>query len=228
MRAQFRNPTMPPGDPPATRALRWVLAGGHSYLSDDLRQDAAQYYRREARFGESAALEFAAFGTLQTLLDAAPGGWTRVDGAHPIWTPGGQPLRCLKPIRGLQNAKNMQMQSPVIERNWLHQFGAVATLEEAMFEVPRAAVAPGARGNEVDDTSANSRKLSLTWRLNDGATLKAKFRDSWAATSAPLESLDTTNIIDVERDRSLFEAKQRLHDWHENAWIRSASEDETP
>lgn len=228
MNAQFRNPTMQPTDAPTKRALRWALADGQSYLSDDLREGAPQYYRREASFGEAAALEYAAFGTLQTLLDAAPGGWERVDAAHPTWTPGGQPLRCIKPIRGLQNAKNMQMQSPVIERNWLHQFGAVATLKEARFEVLRAAAAPEAAGNEADDAPANSRRLSLAWRLSDGATLKAKFRDSWAPTGAPLESLDTTNIIEVERDRSLFEAKQRLQEWRENAWIRSASEDETP
>jgi len=221
MAAEFRNPSMLETDAAGRRVLRWIIADDISYLSDDLSEDEPEFARRKANFGERAALEFAGLGTLQTLLDAVPQGWQRVPGAAPKWKPGGQNLRCVGPAQGLQIDKNMPMQSQQIEANWERLFGDLSTLVTADFEVAAGPQSPGA-------LPAASRKLTLEWRLSDGAMLRAEFRDSWSETPAPIVLPEDKNIIEIQRDRSLFEAKQRLQKWRDSAWIMPAAEVEKP
>lgn len=221
MAAEFRHPSMLETDLPGRRALRWVIADGVSYLSDDLGEDPPEFYRRRANFGEREALEFAGLSTLQTLLDSVPQGWQRVPGGAPRWKPGGQRLRCIGLAQGLQNDKSMPMHSQQIEASWRRLFGEVATPVEAEFEVLEA---PDGAG----ETPGSRRRLTLAWRLSDGATLRAEFRDAWSDTPGPIVLPAAERIVEVERDRSLFEASQRLQKWRDSAWITAAAEVEEP
>lgn len=228
MQADFRVPTMAAAQTPGRRAMRWMIADDTSYLSDDLDEDTPEFYRRKSNFGAREKLVFSGLSTIQTLLDAVPQGWKRVPGSGAVWKPGGAKLKCMMGLQGLHNGTYMRIQARSTEDNWRREFGEQSTLLDASFKVDRVPNGSSAEGEKFLKDAVNTRQLELQWRLQDGATLRAVFHDTVSEFDKPIVLPQGENIVEVERDRSLFWAKKRLDTWRENGWVIPSNEVEKP
>jgi hypothetical protein len=218
MTADYRQPTGLEG----RRALRWLLVDGHAYFSDETVRDVGAeteaegsvdgpaYYRRKAAFDSRLRLVDAGVGTLQILLDAAARGWRKVPGRQAQWTLGGERLVCTKRAAS--------------EATWLRRFGAQAAASTGNLRIVDSVREDFAAGKQARERAmrepSKSRELRIEWLLKDGSTLVADFRDSLSADVAPIRPPPAEDIVAVERDRSLAEAKRLVAEWSARGWVK--------
>ncbi len=172
----------------SSHQMSWRSVDGTSYVS----ADAESFYARPADRDERDRLVAVGWGTLQTLLDAAPDGWQRENSggrteedAH-VWTMGGQRLICGP--------------SDPLASGWLRRLAAHVTPVSGRLQ---------ASSRRIEEaSSAASRTLDLRWQLDDHTTLRAHFEDRLRVGRLPADAPtiaapQADDVVVVERDRSL-------------------------
>lgn len=164
------------------RTPQWLIVGDESFVSVDGRA----FYRRPSGPLERERLLEAGQTTLQTLLDAVPSGWRKVDeDGQTRFEVGGEETVC-----GPRSAS---------DAGWLRRFETRAT--------PISGALRAVDGSR--------RALQIRWQLEDGTTLQATFDDRLVRGAESIEAPDASAIVSVRRDRSLEAVEQMLTDMTE-------------